>query len=63
MGKLISPDPDMWGNPVRRGAVEDKLKDRQDIARYDRKRYLLTVAVVSILLSPFVVIALKMLSN
>lgn len=63
MGKLISPDPDVWGNPVRRGAVEERLKDRQDAARYDRKRYLLTIAVVSVLLSPFVVIAFKMLLN
>ncbi len=63
MGKLISPDPEMWRNPVRREAVEDRIKDRQEAACYDRKRYLLTVAVVAVLLSPFVVIVFKLFSK
>ncbi len=63
MGKLISPDPDMWGNPVRRGSLEDRIKDRRESAMYDRKRRILTAVAVCILLSPFVLVVLRILSN
>jgi uncharacterized sodium:solute symporter family permease YidK len=59
VGKLISPDPDMWGNPVRKGALENRVRERKETVRHDRKRLVLTVAITAILLAPFVIVATR----
>lgn len=61
MGKLISPDPDMWKNPVRRGAVEERLQDVKKTTYCDRRRSVITAMVVVALLFPFIVIVFKLL--
>ncbi|PIE54384.1 MAG: hypothetical protein CSA35_06640 [Dethiosulfovibrio peptidovorans] len=60
MGKLITPDPDLWENPDHRAALEEKAERRRVEAKRNYRRMILTITVVVVFLLPFILALLKL---